>query len=246
MVCRYCYRDFQLLSPLIQKIQTLENKVDELQGVIDCLGPLSSTIPTATSPSSTTLLKSPRDQVVMVSIWAVIVGAAGSSVCYWLFRRASFWKPLLFLSIGFPALSGLGAGLFIRGRHVKLYCVLGLAVGLTDFAVTIVTYQGSLFPLPDDWQSGFVFYIVGQTILFVLSGIIADWFESRFFHDKRSSPLSTRLATGLAAIGAGGSKDGIKDIEFWKSIINVLTPILAFIGSIITAYFTYLAALSKK
>jgi hypothetical protein len=245
MVCRHCGRDFHLIAPLRQRISELEEKVRELEATIHSLELSSPSLPNKTVPSSEAV-KPRKGRIVAVSIWSVVVGAAGSSFCYWLLRRSGFWRPLLFLSIGFPALSGLAAGLFIRGRHIRLYCFLGLLVGLIDSVVTLIIYQGTLFPLPPDWDQIVLYYVIGQTVLFVLSGIIADWFEGRFFNENQSSRLSTHLAVSLAGLSSGDSENKPRDVEFWKSVISALTPILAIIGSIITGYLTYLGALAKK
>jgi hypothetical protein len=240
IVCRYCHRDFHLVGPLTQKVAAPEQEIRELRQVAD----------TFTSYSASTPLPPLADafkrRIVIVSACAVVIGAAGSSICYWAFRQLGFWHPIFALSIGFPSLSGLATGFFIRGRHMKLYVLLGFLIGLIDFVSTTFIYNGSLWPLPDDWVSISLYYILGQSILFVLSGVIADWFESRFFHEQESSPLSTRIAISLAGIGGGSSKDKMKDIEFWKSVISALTPIFALVGSIITAYFSYLGVLAKK
>ncbi len=89
-------------------------------------------------------------------------------------------------------------------------------------------------------------YIVGQPILFVLSGLMGDWIERRVFHQPLAPETNLRVATVFANLSGSSFGDRAREIEFWKGVIAIMTPFLALAGSIVTAYFTYLANLSKK
>jgi hypothetical protein len=43
-----------------------------------------------------------------------------------------------------------------------------------------------------------------------------------------------------------GTAGFTESVEFWKSLLGAVTPILTAIGTIITGYFTYRAAIAKK
>ena len=80
----------------------------------------------------------------------------------------------------------------------------------------------------------------------MLSGLTGDWIERRVFHQPLAQETNLRIATVLAKLSGSSSGDRAREIEFWKGIIAIMTPFLTLAGTIVTAYFTYLAALSKK
>jgi hypothetical protein len=177
----------------------------------------------------------------------VLLASSGSLLFYKLFRSSMLeMKVLLLLSVAFPAVLGLVAGLLIRGRHMKLYSLLGAFIGVIDYVGVLLIYRGMLWPLPYDWLEALLVICVGQTVLFLLSAIVGDWIEGRLFKRPLSTAAFPRVALVLAQLATSRKGDLSKNIELWKVIVGALTPILALIGTIVMAYFTYLAALTSK
>jgi hypothetical protein len=239
LLCRYCKRDFFLFKPIMQRLLAVE---DQLVALTDAIESIRAT-PTLQPVQPRSL---PNQRTPLVSLCAILVASFGSTGFYWLFNTTRYNElSMLFviLSIAFPASGGLIAGLLIRGSHIRWYWILALIVGALDYVGTSLIFGHFFAP---DWLLTLGIYFVGQPVLFVLSGILADWIERRYFHLRFDSPLSSRIANTLSRLGTARPEARLKDIEFWKGMLSALTPILALIGSIITGYFTYLAALAKK
>ena len=102
-------------------------------------------------------------RLLVISLLVVIIASVGSIASYWVAGKFAWapWAPLLFVSIAFPAFGGFAGGLLIRGRHLKLYWILGGLVGLIDLIGMLLIYQGSLWPLPShDWLSIVLVFLV--------------------------------------------------------------------------------------
>jgi hypothetical protein len=148
-----------------------------------------------------------------------------------------------FLSI---AIGGCIEGISIEGRHLGIYFMCGVLI-------SFITFIG--MSLGAGWSVGassaadtklmLVASIVAafQVMLFMTFAMIGDWFEKR--KSVRISCMS-RLAIAIAQFGSKDSGDMAKRAEVWTKVINGLTPVLTLVGTIITGYFTYLAAMARR
>jgi hypothetical protein len=87
--------------------------------------------------------------------------------------------------------------------------------------------------------------LAGQTLIFTFAHYFAVFIARRMNSVPLSEGGSERMATALAGISHTVNRGSAKDTEFWKTVLASLTPIFALVGTVMTAYFTDLAALSK-
>jgi hypothetical protein len=184
------------------------------------------------SPSRSDAVAEPtstRQRILAISVTIIVLVSLGLICSYWLLGAGDIY---LFLSILFPAFGGFAAGLFIAGRHVKLYALQGFIIGL----VSRIGIARDLLHYSLIWAFllGVLLSMVLTLILFLLSAILANWLKRRFLHEPILKSRGSRLAVALARVGSAPGADLSKGIEFWKGMLGALTPVLTLIGTIVT------------
>ncbi|HUA97544.1 MAG TPA: hypothetical protein VMA34_04405 [Terracidiphilus sp.] len=238
VVCRHCHRDFFLFAAILQRIRAIEtdvNALKEMLGAIGASGPGQDTPPAAPDI--------PRSAQIRFTAFSILIATAASISCYWLFKHSRLGQTLLGLSVASPAIGGIALGFLLPTVRWALYWLVGLAIGLVDFFGTIFVYAG--MSIPADWPQVFFVYFFGQTLLVVMMAALARSVAIRVKGLPIANSGSSAVASALAHLSA--SKAGAAErLEFWKTVLGTLTPLFALLGSIVTAYFTYRAALLRK
>ena len=119
--------------------------------------------------------------------------------------------------------------------------VIGALIGLLDLTGYILI-SATFRPLSSGFLEAVVVVFLGQTLLFTFSNYFGSSLAKRMKLIPLSEDGSDRVAIALARITHKTNSNNAKDIEFWKTILASLTPIFTLVGTIVTAYFTYLAA----
>lgn len=238
VVCRHCHRDFFLFTAIFDRVRAVETDVNELKEMMAAINP-GGPVQAAPLAAQNTLASA---QVPIVALF-ILISTAASTGTYWLFRNTGFNKILLGLSVASPAIAGIALGLLLPTTRWVLYLVVGLLIGCLDFFGTIFVYKGRA--IPSDWPEIFLVYFVGQTVLVMMTASLGRWITTRIKGLPVAASGSRSVANALARISTSKSSSAER-FEFWKTFLGTLTPVFTLLGSIITAYFTYRAALLKK
>jgi hypothetical protein len=238
LVCRYCKQNLMSFRPVLDKISQLEEKISEIVNSIDLLQSQPLTTGVIHSPN-----KSNSTYQQVLTIILPLVFAIGS---YWLFERSGHsFSFFLFVSIVCPLPFGLWRGIIVEKELIKKIILIGFGIGLLNTIGILLIYHGTILSLPPDWLEVFAIYTLGSAFLYLTGALIGKWIR------KKRSPYGTEsvYAIGLAKRLVGKkaalpeSADAVKRVA---EVVSSLAPLLTFIGSIITAYFSYRAALFKK
>jgi hypothetical protein len=274
IVCRYCGRDFQLLKPLIEKISALELEVHELRESLDKIGSVSRT-PILTQQGQSTRKKNFWLLFLAVSLswfgctslywlhWKFKIGSMSHSSLPQILSQNFFFAITALL---FPALTGLIVGLKrLSSRLLKTLSIgafIGLidAIGMKIIASISIMEIGKIswepgepdlihlpvFTLSDSSIIRIVGVILSQTLIFTFSNYFGEFWAKRINLIPLAEGGSPKIAMALARITHRSNSNRAMDIEFWKTILALLTPVFTLVGTIVTAYLTYLAALAKQ
>jgi len=163
-------------------------------------------------------------------------------LAYFFSRHESLYLFWLFVVSPFPF--GIWLGVGRAGSHLKVYVILGLLVGLLD-CLMVTMFLG----LPYRFLM-YSYIALPPTLVFVSGGLFGDLIERKLYPDRLQAGFAERLAAMLITESSGRGLGGVKAtyenrVKHLAGLITALAPILALIGSIITAIFTYLTTVKK-
>lgn len=155
---------------------------------------------------------------------------------------------LLFLPVFLviPIVCGFWLGITWRQSHLKYYLLLGFLAG---------TLEWMLFVMSIGYQLGGMSLIYGliflarSTLGFTAGGLFGDWLERKLFLSTTEAGFAEQIARKLVGqkLEEGNKSSGKVyecRVKLAADFISALAPILTLIGTIITGYFGYLAALA--
>jgi hypothetical protein len=248
LVCRYCHQNLMVFKSLIDRISQLEEQFEEMTASfnnlqLNLVTPPSEQQSAALVPESNQTIKGYQYGI------GILLPVLASLGTYWLSRSGfggmhELFQIMLIISIVCPLPFGLWLGLASRGSHLKAYAIIGVSVGVLNAIGMIgifVIYEGII---PHDWLLAGVVYVLAGMLLYITGGLLGDWVEK-----KTVSMVETGYAVKLAKKIVGKNKnspEGIGKVKRLTEIITALAPILTFLGSIIAAYLSYKATISKK
>jgi hypothetical protein len=254
LVCKHCGRDFLFIRPLWEKIQTLEADLRSLREAFLSLRQRSDAVlppggPNVLPTDSNTyqsFTKKFRITAIAIAVFTSVI----AMVFVILLNVHGFpdsWRELFWLS----ALVAIALGGFIEGfylRTAKWY----LSVLYSAFTIPIVSIGLDIVFIIEPpgrreyltaWIDVFVVLPFLLMLLFLSSTSIGRWLSKR--RKPSPTPQALPLAIALAQIGPTEERDILsKRVEVWTKILAALTPILAVIATIVTGYFSYLAAVA--
>jgi hypothetical protein len=242
IACRHCGRDIAVIRPFEQRLAKLERRVDAITEAIAELGAVSDlSLASVTAESVTSRV--PGQLIIPLTI-----AIAASIWSYHVFRLNIAGNQIwLAASIGMPLPFGLWSGIWWRGKHVRSYLIGGALGGIVELVGVILRAQivTSLSDLAD-WTALYVvgIYVGGAALLFTAGALFGDLIEQYLLRE----PSGSRVARSIAAriLKLEGREPTGDQLSRMATIIGTITPILTLIGSIITAYLTYRAAVVAK
>ena len=249
LVCRYCRQSLVGIKLLTDRVSQLEEQSSE---IADALEQLKTNIAASQSGKQQTDTRPWTGQTITRSacVLAVLYPVLTTLATYWLFLSIRFsiqspWiRVMYFVSILYPLPFGFWFGFSKRGTHLKAYAIVGIIVGTMSAIGVNIVFIARYGVLPGDWPTFSLSFLLAGTLLYITGGLIGDQFE------KRNSPTAnTGYAVKLAKriVGANGeSPEGVSKVKRLSDAITAMAPILTFIGSLIAAYLSYMATVSKK
>jgi hypothetical protein len=234
VVCKHCGRDLSFFLPLSRRLDLLEQRVAALSQAIELIGKSAAVGPRASGARGFSQYST---LVNVTTVAAVSVAFCG---IYWLAWTSQVaW--LLLAAMWIPALGGFVFGLAVQFPPVTRCVALGFCIGFVDAVGSLLIYNNGLFPLPDDWATVARWVLIGQPIQFMLAAIGAGWVKRRYLGvDALQQP--NRLAELLGGLGRPSQDELLTRVQFWKALIDGATPVISLLGTIVTAFFTYLAS----
>jgi hypothetical protein len=169
----------------------------------------------------------PKQEISLLRLGLIVLFPALISIGLFTVFTDFVWVSLIL-----PLPVGVWLGIRWRGRHPKMYALLGLSVGVIEMAAALIT----LSIKTDDWTyqedvvSLIIMYVIGATILFVAGGLFGDLIKDIRFPGEEKEP--PKLARRIAKDISGSNKEPNKTLIL---LIQALGPsVLAFLGTIVT------------
>ena len=93
---------------------------------------------------------------------------------------------------------------------------------------------------------GTLVYGIISFLLIAAGTVVGDWI-ARWLSRRASPRLAQQIAVKIVGSESGGYGPSVGDdrVRRLAAVISALGPLLALVGSVVTAYFTYLAAITK-
>jgi hypothetical protein len=232
MVCRYCGRDLMFFKPVMERLALLEEQIAELSSSVDILqsevGLLKSEDQPISSPP-----QQPIQEISLLRLGLIVLFPALISIGLF-----TVFEEFVWLSLILPLPFGLWIGFRWRGRHPKMYALLGLSVGVIEMAAALITLSiKEQLVLREDAVSLILMYVIGATILFVAGGLFGDLIKDILFPGEEEEP--PKLARRIAKDISGSNKEPNKTLIL---LIQALGPsLLALLGTIVTVLAAILA-----
>jgi hypothetical protein len=226
MVCRYCGRDLMFFKPVMERLALLEEQIAELSSSVDILrsevGLLKSEDQPGPSPP-----QQPIQEISLLRLGLIVLFPALISIGLFTVFTDFVWVSLIL-----PLPVGVWLGIRWRGRHPKMYALLGLSVGVIEMAAALITLsiRKEEWTYQEDGVSLIIMYVIGATILFVAGGLFGDLIKDIRFPGEEKEP--PKLARRIAKNISGSNKEPNKTLIL---LIQALGPsVLAFLGTIVT------------
>lgn len=242
IACRYCGRDLNLVRTLSARVAALESELLELRSRLP--GPVESSAVANTGPTA----ERPMLPISRLVIAVTVATAAMSGAVFFLWQTTLpqfvIWSVLIMPS----ALVGIWLGTCYSSRFRTLAFAGTLIGGITATWMIVADAIAGRFQTPDlEIWALIAALILVPAMVFTSGGILGRWVYRLYSPQRTAGRIATRLATqvvsGLYPSSKRSSEGMIRQIG---TLISAIAPILTFIGSLVVAYFTYLAALAKQ
>jgi hypothetical protein len=262
--CRYCRQDltfFKMISPLQDRLSSLEDRVtevcadlDETNAALDDLRSGSQAPIVASEQISdegrVSLLVAKDDLPITTRILIVVlVGLIFSG--YFLPLTFNAFIPylllILILCLAAPVVGGGWVGARWRGKHLRSYALLGFMAGIVATAV-VVSVMAPLSTLPPWVLIGrasivAVFTVISTTFLFITGGLLGDQIERRKSKlGKSQRDAETQEHAQAKARRVTGSDEGsvnkatVEVLKLLQPFAPVITGLLGIIGPVLLYY----------
>jgi hypothetical protein len=249
IVCSHCGRDLTFFKPVMVRLEALEQRIADVERSLTNAPVLGDPMPW--------LFPSGR-----LSVLAVLLTALVGVLSYAASLPEAASPPLLLISILSPFPFSLLLGLLTTHKvtspqgwelstrmGVASFALLGLLAGLLTFGgITFAGWlHGNRVYGSDFWPAACI-WILGGVLLFAGGGFIGRWLRQRGAFEKYGWPA--RVANRL--VGPARSLSSTHDqqrrdqqVKSLAAIISALAPILTLVGTLVTAYLTYLGTTGK-
>jgi hypothetical protein len=244
IVCRYCGRDLSL-----KRISSLEKQISEINTSLEALRSSEPRPAVAPQPEKKSEWRFSLGPTLAALLVTVLLG-----VTHWY-----FYVPGSFL-MGISLPIGFWVGVTWRGRHLLVYVLLGLIIGLIAVvAQGVPTYPSELRgmesfasqqQIPEDsyilvapdlgdvWPTMIV-PVATATILMISGALFGDLRERKWFREESARP--PRFAENLARRITTNEKSRERILllvqTLGPAILGLIGTILGLIGTIITVVY---------
>lgn len=247
IVCPHCSRDLAFFAPLNARIAALEQLVTELSRKLETLHT------PALAPANVVTRSVPAKSRSTQALWPAAVSILFIYGFYFLVREeyldlsASFGIILGLLPFVW---SGIWLGYSWKGVHVGRYLIYGLILGIVAL-VGIVVIAGATFDdfLRDIEKSAL--FVISISLAFTTGCFVGDWIERGRGPGSPHADYAQALATRF--VGAPSPETSLEArasfdarIHHWSRIVETVTPLLTFAGTIVAALLVYLAQTSSQ
>src|SRR5215213_2024391 len=144
MVCRYCGRDLMFFKPVMQSLALLEEQIAELSSSVDILRSEVGLLKSEDQPVPSAQ-QQPIQEISLLRLGLIVLFPALISIGI---ITGPLFINLVLVSLIIPLPFGVWLGIRWRGRHPKMYALLGLSVGVIEMAAALII----LSIKTDDWS----------------------------------------------------------------------------------------------
>ena len=258
IVCRFCNRDLTFFKPVASKLTELENRVSELTSIVTDIKQSLQSFQTSESLPKSLSSTAPQaglssafsGRVVRAAAAPILLSVLAVTAIIMVFTSPR-WYPGFYIPVTarfvFLTVSIVGPAIWLGLRLPQ--------VGL--FPASIFSGVAGLMPIlifgvpqweMPGWRDLRILLIaVGLiALLFFFGTMLGRWIGRRRKTSSLTS-ISARIADKWVPSqdtvpSAHSREDRVKDLT---AILAASGPIVGLIGSIVTAYFAYLAAVAK-
>jgi len=215
------------------RVSALEGRIAAIENLVQVLqesGPAKQDV-----PSSAALLKS-----TVLVVFQTGLAASVSTILFRFLRDAGTLPKWIWLVSSCPLPFGIWLGFIRSNWKVRYYFVAGTFVGLLTF-VGAWALVGTM-PQPEEVPFVAGGFVIGPMIVYTSAAFFGRWASNRF----RRLPLKPGVSRSIAETWtAAVTPQRTQSVNRVAAIISAIGPLLALIGSLVTAYFSYLGAIAK-
>ena len=242
IVCRYCGRDFILLKPLQERLQSLEDRIVRLE---DCYSTLhEASVNDVVSPQPR---RTQHSLLIVLAALLLYIILSGLMTLVWLSSDLPFYISLI-LYFALPLVLGLFFGYQWGSKGL---IVLGSLAVIVDILLTGITKvsTGDRSSFGYDLGSALTVsnlaYSIGIGLLLISSGFIGSWLYQRVHPNAKRYGLGIRMAQSMVGRANITKEERERRIAAIAAYIAAIAPILTFFGTVIGSILTYLGAVNK-
>ena len=236
-VCKHCGRDLIFIRPLLDRISTLEDKLDELSLKTQWLRHDMVSARSRAHEPQVPFAKQSR-----IGLPAALLACLFGTLCGFGWTAGNWPSWTLFilalLPLVHPLPFGLLAGLRWEGSHLRKYGLWGAAIGLLYVLARTVSARiggdtGSEIGGSTAW--GYVLYFIASILSFTAGGVLGDWVERKRTPHTITAGLARRIAKCLIPDDPEDEKSTEARVQRLALLLSALQPIIVALLSLLTA-----------
>jgi hypothetical protein len=240
-VCHHCRRDLSFFKPIMARVSALEARLAAVEAEVDSLTQARREDGLSNQTTQSAGLVSGKSVAV---ITLQVVGASLASALLFLFFKQSTHKSAMdmaWLVSSCPLPFGAWLGFFHSRLKIWVYWAAGGAVGILEFVAVVAIVRE--FPAAEELPLVVCGFILGPLIVYASAAMVGRSVAAL----RRKAPPAAGISKSIAEKWSSAqANERTLSVNKLASLISAIGPLLALIGSLITAYFSYLGALAKS
>ncbi len=240
-VCHHCRRDLSFFKPIMARVSALEARLAAVEAEVDSLTQARREDGLSNQTTQSAGLVSGKSVAV---ITLQVVGASLASALLFLFFKQSTHKSAMdmaWLVSSCPLPFGAWLGFFHSRLKIWVYWAAGGAVGILEFVAVVAIVRE--FPAAEELPLVVCGFILGPLIVYASAAMVGRSVAIL----RRKAPPAAGISKSIAEKWSSAqANERTLSVNKLASLISAIGPLLALIGSLITAYFSYLGALAKS
>lgn len=235
IVCHHCGHDLRFFQPVMAKVSTLEQRLAAAETVIENLQrdvPVQPATPEAEEPVT---IKSAAPVVFQIWLSAAFV----TLLFFFLIWGGKKPYEMAWLVSSSPLPFGAWFGFFHHRWKLWTYCAAGVLMGIFTFLGAVLVVGA---PTREEFRWVVIGYAFGPMIVYASAAVFGRWIGARTHYGHPGAGVSRSIAEKWTPAQKDGRSESVNKLA---TVISAIGPVLVLIGSLATAYFSYLSAIAK-
>jgi hypothetical protein len=256
IICRFCHRELFTLGGMVEQLREIHASLADHSRSIQLLtAEWTALRDTAVAGGGSAVAVSPSTpppvSFRLRAMVAVALSAAMETAVYVIMasRGGGRINAAFFFAMAMtPFPFGVWLGRTTLGRNLTAYLRWGLLLGTVGAFGTVVAFWTLRDKIinPVSSVSNAVALLtawLGPAIIFSAGCLLGDWLGQKA--NRRPPSLATRRVASFLAGGAGRTEADRGRAQRIAEVLSAMTPLFTLLGSLATAYLTYLSSVRK-